>query len=101
VEVTLPVKVYSDSKAAIQIAANPVYHERTKHIEIDCHFIREKVMQGMVSTNYIPTNEQPADILTKSLPRVQHEVLSSKLGIQNIFRVPNLRGSIEGIKGVT
>lgn len=82
VDVKLPSKIYSDSKAAIQIAANPVYHERTKLVEIDCHLIREKVMQGLVSTNYIRTNEQPADVLTKCLPRVQHEVLSFKLGIQ-------------------
>ena len=43
VNLKLPVDIYSDNKASIQIAANPVYHERTKHIEIDCHFIREKI----------------------------------------------------------
>ena len=54
-------------------------------------------MQGLVSTNYICTNKQPTDVLTKCLPRVQHEVLSCKLGIQNIFRVSNfnLRGSVK------
>ena len=41
-QIKLPVDIYSDSKVAMQIAANTVYHERTKHIEIDCHFIREK-----------------------------------------------------------
>ena len=58
-------------------------------------------MQGLVSTNYICTNEQPADVLTKCLPRVQHEVLSCKLVIQNIFRVPNLRGSVKDTSEVT
>jgi len=94
-DIKLPVQVYSDSKAAIQIAANPVYHERTKHIEIDCHFIRERLQQGLIKIDYLPTQEQPADILTKGLSRIQHEHLVSKLGVLNIFTPPSLKGSVE------
>ena len=53
VNLNLPLDIYSDSKAAIQIAANLVYHERTKQVEIDCHFIREEIDKGFVATMYI------------------------------------------------
>ena len=67
VVVHLHVKVYSGSKASIQISANLVYHERTKHILIDCHFIRKILQQGLSKVNYHPTEDQPPDVLTKVL----------------------------------
>lgn len=51
--VQLPIQIYSDNKFAIQLAPNPVYHEHTKHIEIDCHFIRKKLQQGLVKIAYV------------------------------------------------
>lgn len=56
VEVQLPIQIHSDSEAVIQIAANQVYHARTRHIEIGCHFIREKLQQGELSSEKITTN---------------------------------------------
>lgn len=93
-EVQLSVQVYSDDKIAIQIATNSVYRERTKHIEINYHFIREKLQQGLINVNYLPTKEQPVDVLTKGLSRLQHSHLLSNLGVLDIFAPPSLKRSV-------
>ena len=58
----------------------------TKHVEVDKHFIKEKIETGLVCMTYIPTEEQVADIFTKGLLKKQFEFLNSKLAMENIFR---------------
>ena len=58
-------KLYCDNKAATNIANNPMQHDRIKYVEIDQHFIKEKLESGLICMPFIPSNEQLADILTK------------------------------------
>ena len=82
---SFPILMMCENQAAISIAKNPVHHDRTKHVEIDRHFITEKVTNETVKLNYIPTKQQTADILTKALPRPNFEDLICKLGLYNIY----------------
>ncbi|CAN1170240.1 Retrovirus-related Pol polyprotein from transposon TNT 1-94 [Linum perenne] len=83
--ISKPIRIYSDSKAAVAIAHNPVLHDRTKHVEVDKHFIKEKIDGGEVCLPYISTTDQIADILTKGLYKSQFNYLVSKLAMDDIF----------------
>ena len=90
-------KLICDNQAALHIASNPVFHEMTKHMEVDCHFIREKTASGCVATNFINSNDQLVDIFTKSLrgPRVKY--ICNKFGAYNIYALA-WGGVLDGVQ---
>lgn len=79
-----PISVYCDNKSAIYLAHNPIFHERTKHIEIDCHVIREKIQTGLIHLLPVSSVAQLADVLTKPLLAPSFNSLISKLGLLDI-----------------
>jgi hypothetical protein len=75
--------VYCDNISVVYLSTNPVQHQRTKHVEIDLHFVREKVAIGQVCVLHVPTTSQFADIFTKGLPSSVFNEFRSSLNICN------------------
>lgn len=76
-----PLVIYNDNTGSVALSRNPVHHDRTKHIAIRHHFIREQVELGTVEILHIPSGENIADILTKPLARELFERLRLLLGL--------------------
>ena len=76
--------VYCDNVSAVYLSTNPVQHQRTKHVEIDLHFVRERVAIGDVRVLHVPTTSQFADIFTKGLPTSVFSEFRSSLNICSI-----------------
>ncbi|GKA80490.1 ribonuclease H-like domain-containing protein [Tanacetum coccineum] len=83
----LPVVLYCDNSYALQIATNPVFHEKSKYFEIYVHLVREKVASGVIKTEEIHTTHQIAVVYTKALDIEKHKVLCEKLGLLDMFKV--------------
>ncbi|KAM1714113.1 hypothetical protein ACFX12_024770 [Malus domestica] len=88
-----PSVLWCDNVSAFSLAKNPLFHARTKHVELDYHYIREKVLAREVSVHYICTQQQIADICTKALAKDRFHSLRNKLSL----RTPqlSLRGDIK------
>ncbi|GJZ25745.1 ribonuclease H-like domain-containing protein [Tanacetum coccineum] len=81
----LPVDLHYDNSSAIQLATNTVFHEKSKHFDLDVHFVREKVDESVVKNVKIHTDLQVADIFIKCLGIVQHRMFCGKLGLVDMF----------------
>lgn len=78
---SFPIPLHIDNQSAIAIAKNPEFHDCTKHIDICYHFLRHKVKSGDITLDYVPTNNQLADVLTKGLAWEKHKRFSKELGL--------------------
>lgn len=83
VSLTLPHVVWCDNLSAIALASNPIFHARTKHVEVDYHFVREKVITKQILVQHVGTLDQIADIFTKPLSVARFQYLKSKLLVVN------------------
>lgn len=84
----LPIPLCCDNKSVMHITADPVFHEKTKHIKSNCHIARKKYKDGFILLQYISGHTQLADIFTKSLSSPQFSVTTSKLGLLDPHQTP-------------
>ena len=74
--------IHYDNQSCVQMSVNHVFQNKSKHIEIRYHFIRDMVQKGAVELQYVSTFDQTADVLTKPLPRMEFEYFHRRLGVE-------------------
>lgn len=77
------VPLYIDNNSALKLTRNPEFHNRSKHIDVKHHFVREKVEEGVINTQRVQTRDNLADVLTKALPKPTHEDLMNRLNLSS------------------
>ncbi|MCO5547996.1 hypothetical protein L7F22_001452 [Adiantum nelumboides] len=73
--------IYTDNQSALAVARNPIFHARTKHIEVHYHYVRERLSVGEISLAYVPTQDNLADLFTKALSCERLEAFHKALGL--------------------
>jgi hypothetical protein len=76
-----PITIHCDSQGAIALSKNPEHHDRSKHIDIAYHWVREQQAKGVIRLEYLNTQLMVADVLTKPLVRERHHVLANAMGL--------------------
>ena len=85
IEYATPMNLHCDNKAAIQNAQNPVQHDRTKHVEVDRHFIKENLDEKLIQFSFIQSESQLANMLTKAVSMKMFHGIIDKLGMIDIY----------------
>lgn len=73
--------IYCDNQSCVKLSKNPMFHDRSKHIEIKYHYIWNTVQRGVVRLKYVPTNEKVVNVLTKSLSQMKFGYFKEQLGV--------------------
>ena len=83
-DITDPTTLLSDNMGAILLSKNPVHHERSKHISLRHHYLREQVDDNSIQLQHVASKDNQADILTKILPKDQFNTLRDSIGLETV-----------------